>query len=424
MIGIALISFAILLFLGMPIAFTMGVASMFALLSNPSLPGLVLAQRVFTTVDSFSLMAIPFFMLAGHLMNEAGITKVLVDFSRTVVGHIKGGLAQTVVLAGMLMAGISGSANASASGIGALMVPALREDGYKAGFTVSLVAAAAALGPIIPPSIMMIIYASITNISVARLFLAGFVPGVMAGVGFMVVSYFHAKRHGHPSSRRSSIREIWVAFRKAIWALIMPLIIIGGIIGGIFTATEAGVVAVVYGLCYGLVLKKYTLKKLEQVFLTSVVSTVVPMLVIAFAAMVSYILARENLPRVTLMLLQSASDSPTVIMLIVIALLFLVGMFLDPTAAMLMLVPVLTPLIGTFGYDELHFAMIIVMALVLGGITPPVGLLLYIVASVDGTPLEKAFGSIWPFIGVVLVVVVTMFFVPGIATWIPGLFGM
>ena len=183
MIAIVLIAFAVLLVLGMPIAFVMGVSSMFALLSNPQLPGLVIAQKIFTTVDSFSLMAIPFFMLAGHLMNEAGITKILVKFSHSLVGHIRGGLAQSTVLAGMLMAGISGSANADASAIGGLMVPTLKEDGYDDGFSVSLVAATAALGPIIPPSIMMIIYSSITNISVAKLFLAGFVPGYSPVLG-------------------------------------------------------------------------------------------------------------------------------------------------------------------------------------------------------------------------------------------------
>ena len=422
MIAIVLISFAVLLVLGMPIAFVMGVSSMFALLSNPQLPGLVIAQKIFTTVDSFSLMAIPFFMLAGHLMNEAGITKILVKFSHSLVGHIRGGLAQSTVLAGMLMAGISGSANADASAIGGLMVPTLKEDSYDDGFAVSLVAATAALGPIIPPSIMMIIYSSITNISVAKLFLAGFVPGILSGLGFMMISYLYARKKGFVPAKKSTAGEVWKSFRSAFWALLMPVIIMGGILSGVFTATEAGVIAVVYGLGYGIISKEITWKKLEKVLLDSVVSTVVPMLIIAMAAMVSYILARENLPVVVMSLLEATSNNPHIILLIVIGLLFIVGMFIDPTAAMLMLVPVLAPLIGKFGYDPVHFAMIIVMTLVLGGLTPPVGMLLYIVASVDNTPLERIFRSIWPFIWLVFGIVILTVFVPQVVTFIPSYF--
>jgi C4-dicarboxylate transporter DctM subunit len=422
MITIVLIAFAVLLVLGMPIAFVMGVSSMFALLSNPHLPGLVLAQKIFTTVDSFSLMAIPFFMLAGHLMNEAGITKILVKFSQTLVGHIKGGLAQSTVLAGMLMAGISGSANADASAIGGLMVPTLKEDGYEEGFVVSLIASTAALGPIIPPSIMMIIYSSITNISVAKLFLAGFVPGILSGVGFMVICYFYARKRGYKSAKRARGKEIWGSFKSAFWALLMPLVIMGGILSGVFTATEAGVIAVVYGLAYGLISKKLTWKKLETVLLNSVISTVVPMLIIAMAAMVSYILARENLPLLAMKLLEATTQNTYVILLIIIAILFIIGMFIDPTAAMLMLVPVFAPLIGKFGYDPIHFAMIIVLTLVLGGLTPPVGMLLYIVASVEKTPLEKVVFSIWPFIWLILGIVILTVFVPEVVTLIPSFF--
>lgn len=422
MIVIILITFGILLILGMPIAFGMGVSSMFALISNPNLPGLVLAQKIFTTVDSFSLMAIPFFMLAGHLMNEAGITKILVDFSRTLVGHIRGGLAQSTVLAGMLMAGISGSANADASAIGGLMVRTLKEDGYEEGFTVSLVAATAALGPIIPPSIMMIIYASITNISVAKLFLGGIVPGVLSGFGFMLLSYLYARKNGFVSTPRASLREIGIGFKHAFWALLMPVIIMGGILSGVFTATEAGVIAVVYGLAYGFVKKKITWESLEHILLNAVVSTVVPMLIIALAAMVSYILARENLPSIVLALLEATSSNPYVILLIIIGILFIVGMFIDPTAAMLMLVPVFAPLIGKYGYDPLHFALIIVITLVLGGLTPPVGMLLYIVSSVDNTPFEKVVMKIWPFVWIILGIILVAVFVPEIFTLIPTYF--
>lgn len=422
MLTIALVLFFVFLLLGMPIAFVMGVSSMFSLLSNPQIPGLVFAQKMFTACDSFSLMAIPFFMLAGHLMNETGITKTLVQFANTIVGHIKGGLAQSTVLGGMLMAGISGSANADASAIGALMVPTLKEDGYDEGFAVSLVAATAALGPIIPPSIMMIIYSSITNISVAQLFLAGLVPGILSGLGFMVISYFYAKSNGFKSLKRANLKTIWSSFKVSIGALVMPVLILGGILSGVFTATEAGVIAVVYGLVYGIISKRLNREKLGRALFNSVISTVVPMLIIAIASMFGYIMARENLPLIVVDVLTGLTTNPYMILMVIIAFLFIIGMFIDATAAMLMIVPVLAPLISQYGYRPLHFAMIIILTLVMGGLTPPVGMLLYIVSSVDNTPLEKVVVAIWPFIWVILGIVLCTVFFPQVVTFIPGLF--
>ena len=422
MLIILIVAFVIFLLLGMPLAFVMGVSSMLSLLSNPQLPGLVIAQKIFTACDSFVLMAIPFFMLAGHLMTEAGITEILAQFAKTLVGHIKGGLAHTTVLVGMLMAGISGSANADASAIGSLMVPTLKKAGYDEGFTVSVISAAAALGPIIPPSIMMIIYASVTNISIAELFLAGFAPGIVAGIGFMIWSYIYAKRHGYlASGRAAGLRTIWASFRGAVWALMMPVLVLGGILSGAFTATESGAIAVVYGLAYGLISKRLNREKIERAFLKAAVSTVAPMIIILFASVMSYLLTRENASEALIGFLTGISSDPHILLIEIVILCLILGMFIDPTAIMLMIVPVLAPLIAQYGYIPLHFAIIVVVALVTGGLTPPVALVLYIVASVDKTPLEKVVRPIWPFVFVVVGVIFLMIFLPQFALFIPSI---
>jgi tripartite ATP-independent transporter DctM subunit len=422
MLLILIIAFVIFLFVGMPLAFVMGVSSVLSLLSNPDIPGLVMAQKIFTTSDSFTLMAIPFFMLAGHLMDQANITELLAQFANTLVGHIRGGLAHTVVLVGMLMAGISGSANADASAIGSLMVPTLKKAGYNEGFTVAVVSAAAALGPIIPPSIMMIIYASITNISIAELFLAGFAPGILCGIGFMVWSYIYAKKHGYqPSGHTPGLKTIGTSFKGAIWALIMPVLILGGILSGAFTATESGAIAVVYGLAYGGISKRLNWQKIEKAFFRSVVSTVAPMIIIVMASLMSYLLIRENASGVLIGFLTQISTDPHVLLVEIVILCLFLGMFIDPTAIMLMIVPILAPLITQIGYVPLHFAIIVVVALVMGGLTPPVALVLYIVASVDNTPLEKVVGPIWPFVLIVTAVILLMIFYPPFALFIPSI---
>ncbi len=420
MLPVLFISFIILLILGMPIGYVMAVSATFALLSNPDLPGIVMAQKMFTATDSFSLMAIPFFMLAGHIMTEANITQRILEFSKTLVGHITGGLAQTTVMSGMLMAGISGSGAADASAIGGIMIPSLTKDGYDEGFAVSLVASCAALGPIIPPSIIMIMYSSVTNISVGKLFLAGIFPGVAAGIGFMAISYFYAKKNGFVPDKRASLKVIWNSFVGALGALIMPLIIMGGIITGVFTATESGAIACVYGLIYGLITKNLTIEKIKRSLLEATLSTVPAMFVIAIAAIFGYIMARENFSSTVLESILQLSTNPHMVLFIIIGFLVALGMFVDTTAALIMVVPVLVPLIGKFGYDPLHFAIILVVTLVLGALTPPVGMLVYIVAGVKNTPTEKAFAYITPFIVLILLIVSVMVFLPDVVLFIPN----
>ncbi len=423
MLAVLGIAFLVLLFIGVPIAYSLAIAATGVILMMPDLPNLVIAQKIFSSMDSFFLVAVPFFMLAGGIMNETGITKRLVRFSDSLVGHIKGGLGHTSVLTGMLMAGVSGSANADAAAIGTLMVPPLKKSGYEEGFAVSLVAAAGALGPIIPPSIMMIVYSGVTNISIAKLFMGGVLPGISLGIGYMVLNYFYAVKHNLNSRGFSGWRNVWDSFKEAVWALIMPAIILGGILFGVVTATEAGVLASLYGIIYGFITKTLTLPKLWHCCYDAVKTSAVTMIIIAFATLFGYMLARGNFSEVIIGFLGAFTTNKYIVLGLIVILIFILGMFIDPNAILLMVVPVVAPLVTQYNFDPIHFAVVLVLALVMGGLTPPVGLVLYIVSSVDQTPLYKAVKAVWPFVWVNFAVILLVMLIPGIATWIPGLIG-
>ena len=427
MLVLILVSFFIMLFLNFPVAIAMGAASVLGLVVNGDLSGIVMAQKIYTATDSFSLMAIPFFMLAGQLMEATGITDSIVSFAKNLVGHIRGGLAHTTIVSGMLMAGISGSAYADASAIGAIMLPTMNKSGFSRGFSVSVVSAAAGLGPIIPPSIVMIIYAGIASMSVGDLFLAGYAPGIILGLGYMVISFIYATRHQLASTRFAGLKAIWKSFIKSVWAILMPLIIIGGILSGVFTSTEAGVVAVVYGLIYGFIAKKFTFSKstfikIKDCLLRAVLSSASPMLIIAIAGLMGYMLARENLSNLIISGITALTASPIVFYFILVATLLILGMFIDSSATLLMLLPVLLPMIPVLGLDSLHFAMIFLLSLLTAGLMPPVGMLLFIVSGIDNTPLRECIKPIIPFITIMLLCIVMIIFFPQIVLTIPGLF--
>jgi C4-dicarboxylate transporter DctM subunit len=414
------LAFVVLLFAGVPVAYALAIAAAGTISLMPDLQNLVIAQKIFTAMDSFSLMAVPFFMLSGNIMNETGITVNLVKFSDSIVGHIKGGLGHSAVLTGVLMAGVSGSANADAAAIGSLMVSPLKKNGYEEGFACSLVASAAALGPIIPPSIMMIVYSGVTGLSIAKLFMGGVLPGLFLALCYMIFNYFYARRRTGDRKRFGGWRNIWEAFKKAAGALIMPGIILGGILAGVVTATEAGVVAALYGIAYGFITRTLNLRKLWNCCYDAAKATAVTMVIIAFATLLGYVLTRENFSSIVVSLLSSFTSSGFVVLLFIVALITFLGMFIDPNAILLMIVPVVAPLLTAFNFDPIHFSIVLILALVLGGLTPPVGLVLYIVASVDNTPLPKAVKAIWPFVGINLFVILMVMLFPVIATWIPS----
>ena len=423
MLALLITLFFVLMALGMPIAFTMGASAAFTFMVSGIDP-VVMAQRTFTATNSFALLAIPLFMLAGNLMERVGITEELIDFCDKCVGHIRGGLAQTTCLAGMLMAAMCGSNNASASAIGSMMIPGLRKEGYDDGFSCSLIAAAGNLGPIIPPSIIMIIYASAVNMPITRLFMSGMIPGILMGIGFMVYCNIHAKHLGMEKKPRASAKEVWKAFVKAFFALMTPVIILVGIMAGIFTATESGAIAVLYSALYGIVRRRLTVKEMIESLYTAAISTLGPMVVICFAAAFSYLLTYCDFADICVDFILGMSTNKYIVMLLIILLITILGMFVEVTAALIMMIPVFTSIIAQLGYDPLYFAIIVIITFCIGAITPPVGITLYVSCGVANLPLKDAIKPIWPFVAIMLAVTVAIIFIPGIATFLPNALGL
>lgn len=422
MLLILFFSFALLLIIGTPVAFSMGLASLIALLEHGKIPIELVPQRFFTSMDSFSLIAIPLFVLAGELMNSGGITRRIVKFSSTLVGHLRGGLAQVTVLASMIFAGISGSAAADASAIGSVLIPTMVEEGYDKDYAVAVVACSSTMGPIIPPSILMIIYGSMTGLSIGSLFLGGIIPGVMIGISIMIIAYYYARKRGYKSRTKATFRERWLAFRQAAIALVMPIIILGGILSGVFTATEAGVVAVVYALIVGLVLKELKLKDMKHILVDSAITTSITLLIIAAASLFGWLLATEQFPQLLAQNLMSITNNTSIILLLLIGMLLIIGLFIEGLAALIILVPVLAPMAIQFGFDPIHFAVLVIVVILIGAVTPPVGLLLFIAASIAKIKLSEASRIIWPFVGAMIVVALLIAFIPSLVTFIPRLF--
>ncbi len=416
-----LIAFIGLMFLGVPIAYSMGVASFFALIVGGGVPLRVVPQRIFVAIDSFSMMAIPLFILAGELMNGAGITARIVRFSSSLVGHIRGGLAHVNILASMFFAGISGSASADSASLGSMLIPAMVEDGYDADFAVAVTATSSTIGPIIPPSIMMIIYGSITGDSIGAMFLGGVIPGILLGLTLMVVSYIISVKRGYKAEKRVPLRGVWSAFVSSLVALIMPFIILGGILSGVFTATESGVIAVVYGLGAGLYMKELTAKKMYTIFTNAALTSALTMFILASAQVLGWILARERFPQIVVAWLLSLSDNPNMIFVLILAFLFVLGFFMDGSAALIILVPVFVPVIQQFGYNPIHFAVVIVMMLLVGGVTPPVGVLLFITCSIAKISIVQASRAVIPFVVAMVALILLCAFVPQLVTFIPSI---
>ena len=420
-LAVVCISFLICLLLGFPVAIAMGIGGVAGLLAEGSLPAVVMGQKVFSATDSFALLAIPFFMLCGQLMEFTGVTDDLLNLSKALVGHVRGGLACTITVAGALMASITGSQNASAAAIGSISIGAMKKDGYEDGFSVAVIASSGGLGPIIPPSIIMVIYCTTAgNVSVGEMFMAGVVPGILLALGYCIIANIYARRRNMARTRFLGFLNMLKAFVKAIPALLMPVIMIGGILAGIVTATESAVIASVYGLIYGLIRRKLNFKNLKQALVNSVVNTCGPMGIIMLCSLMGYMLIRQNLAVILQNFMAPFAATPALFMIIMMIMLLIAGMFIDGTATLLLLVPVLTPLVNTMGIDPLHFAIVFILALQTGGLTPPVGVLLFIVASIGHVPLSKCVKPVIPFVLIMLLVVLLIIFVPDIAIWLPS----
>ena len=418
-LALALVIFFVLLFLGAPIAICLGSTGLLWMLTEPSVPETVLVSKIYAQTDSFALMAIPFFMFAGIIMENAGITEKFVDFAKILVGHIRGGVAHTAVVADCILSGVSGSGNADTAAIGSMMIPALKKDGYEEGFAVALIAAAGSLGPIIPPSVMMIVFANAAGYPVGKVFMGGMIPGILMAAGFCFVAYRYAKKNNIGGGKFGGWKNVGSVFLNTVGALIMPIIIIGGIVSGICTATEAGVVASVYGLFYGFITKRLTFKLVMESLYESCIASIGPMLIITYSSIFSYMLTRMNVANMLGSFCEKYITSEVMFMFFLLIVGTIVGCFIDGLATMLMLLPVVEPVVIAMGIDYQYFALIYILSLLTCQITPPVGSLLYVAAGIKKTPVQQVIKHIWPFIIVTEAVIILTIFIPEIVTWLP-----
>ena len=413
----------VFLALGMPIAFSMGLAAMGAIALDGGVPLIVVAQKFYSSLDSFPLLAIPLFILAGSVMNVGGITERLIQLSQSLVGHVRGGLGQVSIFTSLLFATISGSAAASAAAVGGMLIPAMERDGYRREDAAIITAAAAILGPIIPPSILMVIYGSITGLSIGTLFLAGIGPGIVITIILMITVNRMANRMDVRVYPRSTLVEMRRAFTSAVPALVMPGIIVGGIISGMFTATEAGAIAVAYGIAYAALTGRAGVKQFVVNITQAAIASSSIMVILGGAALFGWILARAGVPVMIAGALQSITDEPAIVMALVLIALLAIGIFIEPIPALVMLVPVLQPIANSYGFDPYHFATVVTYAVLLGSLSPPVAVLVLItckIANIDYTRTTKPLIPVFLALVAVLVVVA---FVPAITLAIPHLFG-
>ncbi|GIX54026.1 membrane protein [Sphaerotilus natans] len=406
----------------MPVAFAMVVSAGAALLSLGNVPLMVLPQRIVTGADSFPLMAIPLFLLAGNLMIGGGLTDKLSRFATAMVGHFRGGLAQVNVVNSMVMGGMTGSAIADAVSDCKILVPVMVKSGYSARFAAALSGATAVIAPIIPPSIPFIIYGSIAGVSIGQLFLAGAIPGILMGVYLMVAVNVIARRRNFPRGERPTLRGIVHALRVSGPPLMLPVIILGGILAGVFTPTEAGAVAVVYALVLSMVFyRSLGAADIPKILLETGVQAGVIMLVIAAASPFSWLLAREQVGQAVVQLLAHIGDNKILFLLVLNVVLLVLGMFLDATAILIIVVPVLVPVFAALGLDPVHMGVIVVMNLMIGMVTPPFGLVMYVVCDILKVTITDFTRELWPFLLALVAILLTITYVPELVLFLPKL---
>ncbi len=424
---VLVVSFFAFLMLGVPVAFSIGAAGVLTMLTSiDSLPAFATyALRMASGLNSFTLLAIPFFILSGNSMNKGGIAIRLVDFAKVLVGRLPGGLAFVNVIANMLFGAISGSAAASASAIGGIMIPEMRKDGYDDNFSTAVNVSSATTGLSIPPNNVLIIYSLASGgVSISALFLAGYLPGILTGVALMVVAAVFAIKSKYSVGERISFRECVARFVRAVPSLMLLVIVIGGIIAGIFTATEASVVAVIYSLLLSALYRELKLRDIADVLLSSAKTTAIVLLLIATCTGLSWIMSYENIPQTISATLLSISDNPIVILLIINVILLIVGMFMDMTPAILIFTPIFLPIVTAMGMDAIHFGIMMVVNLSLGLCTPPVGSVLFIGCSVSGTKIERVIKPLIPMFVAMVVVLLLVTYVPAISMCLPRIFGV
>ena len=414
-----ILTMLVLILLGVRIAYALGISAFLYIALFTEMSVLTTVQQISLGADSIVMVALPFFLLAGELMNAVGITDRLVRFAMALIGKVRGGLSFVVILTNMIMAAISGAAVASGAAVGSVMIPAMTKTGYSKGYAGAINAAAATIGPVIPPSIGFIIFASVSNASIGKLFIAGTVPGLLLGVAMMGLSYIISRKRNYPAGAQRSRVELFSSFKEAIWSLLMPVIIIGGIMTGIVTATEAGVVAVVYGLVIGLfVYKSIRLSDLPLILASTGRQTARIMTIIACAAAFGWVISREVDPVFITNSFLSVSEHPGVFMFIIILIILLLGTIMEGGSMMIILTPLLLPILAEFNIDLVHFGVVFQLAIMVGLLTPPIGILLFVVSGAGHVPLKDMLREIWPFYIVLLLVLFLCAYLPELSLWL------
>ncbi|WP_277679171.1 TRAP transporter large permease [Gracilibacillus dipsosauri] len=415
MIFVLLISLVILFLIGVPVAISLGLSSSLALLVAGDIPLLTLAQRAFVSLDSFPLLAIPLFILAGALMEYGGISQRLINLANAITGHVPGGLAIVTVVTTMFFAAISGSSVAATAALGAILIPAMTKRGYDKELASGVQAVSGTLGIIIPPSIPLILYGTAVGASIGDLFIAGMVPGVIIGIGLVITVYILAKKRNYLKEPKKSGKEIGKAFVEAIPAIIMPVIILGGIYSGIFTATEAAGVAVAYAFVISVFFyKAITRENIKEILTQASVTTSTIMFILATAGLFSWILTIENIPQQVAGIITSISDSPMIFLGIVVILLLLVGMFMETNASIIILAPILVPVAVELGLDPVHFGIVMIVTLAIGMVTPPLGLNLFVVSKIGNVRIDHLTKGLIPFYMAILICLIIITFIPSV----------
>ena len=424
---VLILSFIIFISIGTPVAWSIAISSLLTIIiSLPFIPAATtIAQRMATGLDSFTLLAIPFFILSGQLMTHGGIASRLIGFAKTIVGALPGGLALINIMSAMLMGAIAGSAMASASAMGSILGPEMEKEGYDKEYGAAVNITSSTIGLVIPPSNVLIVYSLASGgVSIAALFLAGYIPGILTGLFLMIVASIWAKKKGYPTSKKSSLNNIFKTFIVAIPSLFLLFIVIGGIVSGIFTATEASAIAVIYTLILGMVYKEIKLKNIPNILMEASKTSAVIMLLIAASMSMSWIMSFENIPQNLSEFLLSLSDNKIIILLIVNLLLLFVGIFMDMTPAVLIFTPIFLPIVTSIGVNPIQFGIIMVLNLCIGLCTPPVGSVLFVGIGLAKTSIEKVIKPLLPlFIAMIFsLILITLF--PALTLWLPSLYSI
>lgn len=412
--------FLILLILKTPVSFSLFISSLIYIVVN-DFPVSVTIQRMMAGPDSFTLIAIPGFILAGAIMNTGGVTKRIFHFCDVCVGHITGGLGHSNVFASIIFAGMSGTAVADAAGLGAIELKAMKDAGYDEDFSLAVTGASSIVGPIIPPSVPAVVFGVASGVSIGRLFAAGFIPGLLMGLGLSIMIYYKSKKKGYPTKNRASIKEIWESFKYAFFPLLTPIIIVGGILVGVFTPTEAAMIAVIYSIILGFIYKSIQIKGLFVFFKETIDTTVSVMFIVSAAAIFGWILAAEQAPQMLADSFLGVVSNKYVALICINIFLLVVGCFMETIAAITILTPVLLPVTIAMGIDPVHFGIIMILNLMIGLLTPPIGMVLYVLSRVSNVPFEKISKAITPYLIMLIIILYVFTFVPQIVLFLPNL---